>query len=116
MEKYLPLLKGFYEAVAEDASLSISGSCLYLCFLYLYLRKDGSDFLLVNRVEVERYTRFSRTTYYKSLKELQDRGYIQYTPSYNHFLGSMVRFYGFPETVMTIKVNKHEILLTTRQG
>ncbi len=34
----------------------------------------------------------SYNTFHKSIRELHAYGYIRYTPSYNHFLGSLVSF------------------------
>ncbi|GEM_PF-1164666 len=113
MERYQRLLEGFYAAAAEDHLLSLSGSCLYLCLLYCFLQQGEQEPLFVNRQRILELTKLSRTTYQKAIHELQERGYIHYQPSFNHFLGSLVRFYNFPEVVLRLKVKRNEILFIT---
>ena len=107
-------LKGFYKEIAEDPTITISGICLYQCLLFLCSKNSNTNKALINRREVEQMLKISRSTYQKALKELQVRGYIEYTPSFNPLLGSLVEFHDFPQTVLTIKVHKHEILFTAR--
>lgn len=114
MERYHKLLQGFYAAAAEDHFLSLSGSCLYLCLLYLYLQQGEQQPFFVSRQEVLHLTKLSRSTYQKAIHELQERGYIHYQPSFNHFLGSLVKFYSFPEVVLRITIKKDALLFTTR--
>lgn len=114
MTTHIQHQEGFYREIAEDPAITPIGICLYQCLFYLCTKSNSSKKVLINRQEVEQMIKISRTTYHKALKALQARGYIKYTPSFNHFLGSLIEFYGFPETVLTIKVNKYEIFLTTR--
>ncbi len=114
MENYLQHLEGFYQEVSGDPNITISGIYLYQFLFFLCSKTNDANKVLINRREVEQMAKIGRTTYHKALKELQTLGYIKYTPSFNHFLGSMIEFYGFPETVLTIKVHKHEILFTSR--
>ncbi|OJY97902.1 MAG: hypothetical protein BGP13_09540 [Sphingobacteriales bacterium 40-81] len=107
-------MEGFYKEASEDPAITISGICLYQYIFYLCSKSDGTNKVLINRRDVEKKTKIGRTTYQKTLKELQSLGYIKYTPSFNQFLGSMIEFYGFPETVLTIKVYNHEILFNSR--
>lgn len=114
MERYQRLLEGFYTATAEDHLLSISSNSLYLCLLYCFLQQGEREPLLVNRQRVLQLTKLSRSTYQKAIHELQERGYIHYQPSFNHFLGSLVKFYGFPELVLRITIKKDALLFITR--
>ncbi|MGN6437266.1 MAG: hypothetical protein ACTHMM_12065 [Agriterribacter sp.] len=114
MKSYLQHLEGFYKEASEDPAITISGISLYQYLFYLCLKSDGTNKVLINRRDVEKKTKIGRTTYQKTLKELQSLGYIKYTPSFNQFLGSMIEFYGFPETVITIKINSNEVLFTAR--
>lgn len=113
MKNYWQHLEGFYQEISEDPAITVSGICLYQCLFYLCSKTNGKNKVLVNRREVEQMAKIGRMTYQKALKELQALGYIKYTPSFNPLIGSMIEFYGFPETVLTNKVNNHEILFNS---
>ncbi len=113
MKSYLQHLEAFYNEILEDPAITVSGICLYQCLYFLCSKEHGSNKVLINRREVEKMAKIGRTTYQKALKELQALGYIRYTPSFNPLMGSMIEFFGFPETVLTIKVYHHEIFFNS---
>ena len=110
MRVFDQLLDGFIQEVQQDPVLSTSACCLYLVLLVKMRHAADAGALLIHRAEVQRCAKISRTTFQKAIAELEDRGYIRYTPSFNPFLGSMVRFCGFGETILTISIQRDEVL------
>jgi hypothetical protein len=47
-------------------------------------------YMVMNRAKIN-----GRTTYQKYIQDLHQFGYIGYTPSYNHFLGSLISMENF---------------------
>ena len=45
----------------------------------------------------------SKATYHKCMRELNDKGYIKYEPSYNPFKGSMVILFNFSEDLKPVQ-------------
>ncbi len=107
------LLDGFMREVRQDPVISTSACCLYLVLLAELRKEPDGTVLLINRAEIQKYVKITRTTFQKAIAELETRGYIRYTTSYNPFLGSMVAFYGFGETILTISIQRDEVLFTT---
>jgi CTP-dependent riboflavin kinase len=107
------LLEGFMQAVRQDPVLSTSACCLYLVLLAEMKKQNAVGTVLIQRAEIQQYVKISRTTFQKSISELESRGYIKYTPSFNPILGSLVEFYGFSREVMQILIQNDEILFVT---
>lgn len=112
MEKdYGALLDGFMSVVRTDARISTTACCLYLVLLYFLKRENGLGQVMMSRSEVLQILKICRTTFQRSIKELEDIGYIEYLPSFNPFLGSVVTFKSFEQSVMNIVIDRDEILL-----
>lgn len=114
MEKdYGTLLDGFMSVVRIDPRISTTACCLYLVLLYFLKRENGIGDVVMQRVEVLQILKICRTTFHRSIKELVDLGYIEYLPSFNPLLGSVVRFKAFEQTVMNILIDRDEIFFDT---
>jgi len=83
----------FLEAVESDIRVTTSHISLYMA-LWKKWKDTGDDQpLCFFRHEILGLCKISgSTTFHKVLRDLHEFGYIKYTPSYNHFLGSLVQF------------------------
>jgi hypothetical protein len=88
----LQQLSDFYEIIADDARIGVSHICLYVALLYEWNLLAWRNPISVHRHSLMRHARMSRKTYNKCMKELQEYGYIKYTPSCHPFEGSQVYF------------------------
>jgi hypothetical protein len=82
---------GFYEAIIEDPRITPIHISMYMAILCAYLLHAGENPVQIDRDILMLHAKISgRSTYYKSLRELQEFGYIKYIPSFNYYLGSLV--------------------------
>ncbi|HSZ32222.1 MAG TPA: hypothetical protein VK772_02875 [Puia sp.] len=82
---------GFYEAVLADPRITAVHISMYMALLLAYLLHASENPIQIDRGALMQYAKISaRATYYKSLQDLHDFGYIKYIPSHNLFLGSLV--------------------------
>jgi hypothetical protein len=99
------LLSAFMESVKDDPRINAAHISLYVSLLYHWQEKGYENPLQVFRQEVLPLCKISGTaTYHRSIKELQEYGYIRYIPSYNHFLGSLVYILPIRERAMSNKL------------
>ena len=82
---------GFYEAIGVDPRITPVHISIYMAILLAYLLHASENPIQVDRDLLMQHAKISaRSTYYKSLQELHEFGYIKYIPSYNLYLGSLV--------------------------
>jgi hypothetical protein len=82
---------GFYEAILADPRITTVHISMYMALLLSYLLHESENPIQIDREVLMEYSKMNaRATYYRSLQDLHDFGYIQYVPSHNIFLGSLV--------------------------
>lgn len=87
------LLNAFMEAAKDDPRIGTGHISLYLSLIGIWGEKKFENPLSVFSHEIMPLCKIAGSaTYHRSIKELHEYGYIQYTASYNHFLGSLVYF------------------------
>ncbi len=92
-EQQAQLLSSFLEAVKNDPRIGTAHISLYLSLVGFWGEKNFENPLSVFSHEIMPLCKIAgAATYHRSIKELHEYGYIQYTASYNHFLGSLVCF------------------------
>ncbi|GAA4339606.1 hypothetical protein [Flaviaesturariibacter amylovorans] len=83
----------FFKAVREDPRIAPVHISLYTALYGLWAEKGFQNPVSVFSKEVMPLCKISGSaTYHRSMRELHQYGYIQYVPSYNHFLGSLIYF------------------------
>lgn len=81
-------------AALDDPRITTQHISLYAALLNLLHERKGENPLYVFRKDLMPVSKISgRATFYRTIKELHEYGYIDYTPSYNHFLGNMIRLH-----------------------
>lgn len=83
----------FLTAVEQDARISTVHISVYVA-LWKKWKDSGSDGpLSFFRTDITGLCKLSSyNAFHRAIRQLHEYGYIQYIPSYNHFLGSLVYF------------------------
>ncbi len=84
------VLVDFLTVAAEDPRISPIHISLYAAILYQYKLQEYKLPVSVYSRDLMRFAKISGKTYHKSMQELDRYGFIQYLPSYNPMLGSLV--------------------------
>jgi len=84
-------LYGFMNMIREDPRLGPSHISLYLAILYYYKQQNYHSPISIYSRELKKQARIAAAgTYHKCMQDLEESGYIQYLPSYNPVLGSLI--------------------------
>lgn len=98
-------IHSFVHYSAADGRISPAHVSLYLALFSIWWKNNSQNPITLLRNEIMQLAKISgRTTYQKCIQELHDYGYIQYEPSFNPFLGSLVYIAHFPECIATINI------------
>jgi hypothetical protein len=90
MSEFAPI-KEFYEAIADDGRISVTHISLYMALLYEWNLNNFKNPICINRANIMKTAKISaRQTYNTCMRQLHAYGYIQYFPSSNPLLGSLV--------------------------
>ena len=88
---YIKHLTGFFEKVSSDFDLNPTHISLYMAIFQLWNQNRFQNPICISRDELMRISKIaSYATYHKCVKELDEKDYIKYMPSYNPFKGSTV--------------------------
>lgn len=103
---YISHLNGAFRKFSEDNNISSSHRSLYLAFFELWNQKRFSKTIMVNSKQVMSLAKIrSRTTYLKLLRELKSWGYLQYHPSTNPKMGSLIEMFRY-DTITDQNMNR----------
>jgi hypothetical protein len=81
----------FLRHARDDARISAVHISLYTALIVYCENNERVHPFTVFSAELMPLCKISGTaTYHRCIRELHEYGYIRYTPSYNHFLGSLV--------------------------
>ena len=94
MIRFSPLAD-FFQAIGNDPRISIRHIGIYAVLLQYWQEHHFQNPICVFRYELMPLAKISgKTTYHKIIKDLNDFGYIQYTPSRKRNQGSKIYFPG----------------------
>mgnify|MGYP000934353540 CR=1 FL=1 len=86
---YIKHLTGFFEKVSIDFDLNPTHISLYMAVFQLWNQNRFQNPIGISRDELMRISKIASTaTYHKCMKELAEKGYVKYKPSFNPFKGS----------------------------
>jgi hypothetical protein len=95
---YIKHLTGFFDRVVHDRHLNPTHISIYIGLFQHWNVNRFKNPISITRNEIMRISKVSsKATYHKCMRELNDRGYIKYEPSYNPFKGSMVIIFNFSD-------------------
>ena len=86
---YIKHLTGFFEKVSTDFDLNPTHISLYMAVFQLWNQNRFQNPICISRDELMRISKIaSYATYHKCIRELDERDFVKYMPSYNPFKGS----------------------------
>lgn len=86
---YIKHLSGFFDKVSTDFDLNPTHISLYMAIFQLWNKNSFKDSIPISRDELMRISKIgSFATYHKCIKELDERYYVKYKPSFNQYKGS----------------------------
>lgn len=84
-------LTKFYEAIQNNPRIGPSHISLYMALFHLYNLNGYSNPFHISRKTVMEIAKIGGfATFHKCIKDLNEFGYIQYSPSYNSAIQSQV--------------------------
>lgn len=95
----------FFGSVIQDSRMYPSHISLYVSLFQLWSMNRFQNPFRISRKEVMKLSKIkSFATYHKCIKEIQNAGFITYSPTYNSCEGSSIKIIDF-ESVVTDKNN-----------
>jgi hypothetical protein len=96
---YIKHLSGFFDRIILDRNLNPTHISLYIALFQFWNINRFLNPISITRDEVMRISKIcSKATYHKCMRDLNDKGYVQYEPSFNPYRGSMVFLFDFSES------------------
>ena len=93
MEEKVHVLVDFFTGIESDCRITTAHISVFASLWKKWEDIERKQYLIFFSHEIMPLCKISSySTYHKIIKQLHEYGYIKYTPSYNHFLGSMVEF------------------------
>jgi hypothetical protein len=100
---YIKHLTGFFDRIIPDRNLNPTHVSLYIALFQFWNVNRFLNPISISRDEVMRISKISsKATYHKCMRELNDKGYVKYEPSYNPYKGSMVFLFDFSEPLQPV--------------
>ena len=116
---YIKHLTGFFDRIIQDPNLNPTHISLYMALFQFWNVNRFKNPISITREEVMHISKIcSKATYHKCMRELHEKKYIRYMPSFNPFKGSMVILFNFSEDSKPVQKrasNCEKILPNTRQ-
>jgi len=87
----LPELTEFFLSIREDPRIGPVHISLFMAIVQHWNNNNCKNPICVFGKELMELAKISGVaTYHRSIRELNEYGYIKYEPSYNHFSGSLI--------------------------
>jgi hypothetical protein len=94
---YIKHLTSFFERILLDKNLNPTHVSLYIALFQFWSINRFQNPISITRAEVMCISKISsKATYHKCMRDLDDKGYLKYKPTFNPYKGSMVRLFDFP--------------------
>ncbi len=101
---YIKHLTAYFDRVVDDHSLNPTHISLYVALFQFWNLNRFQNPISITRDEVMRISKIcSKATYHKCMRELHEKGYVIYEPSYNPFKGSMLQMVNLSHELKPIK-------------
>lgn len=101
---YIKHLTAYFDRVVDDHSLNPTHISLYIALFQFWNLNRFQNPISITRDEVMRISKIcSKATYHKCMRELHEKGYVIYEPSYNPFKGSMLQMVNLSHELKPLK-------------
>ena len=92
-------LSGFFDRIIQDHSFNPTHVSLYIVLFQIWNINNFQNPISVTRDELMRISKiYSKATYHKCMKELNEKEFLKYEPSFNPYKGSRVHLIDFSAT------------------
>lgn len=109
---YIKHLTAYFDRVVNDHSLNPTHISLYIALFQFWNLNRFQNPISITRDEVMRISKIcSKATYHKCMRELHEKGYVIYEPSYNPFRGSMVHMVNLSHELKPIQKKERTNLI-----
>ncbi|MBP2283070.1 hypothetical protein H4V97_001388 [Flavobacterium sp. CG_23.5] len=89
-------LTGFFDRIIQDQNLNPTHISLYLSLFQFWNTNNFQNPISITRDEVMQISKIaSKATYHKCMRELNEKGFLRYEPSFNPYKGSSVYLIDF---------------------
>ena len=101
---YIKHLTGFFDRIIQDRDLNPTHISLYIALFQAWNVNRFKNPISITRDEMMRISKIcSKATYHKCMRELNEKLYIKYEPSFNPYKGSMVILFDFSEDLKPVQ-------------
>lgn len=101
---YIKHLSGFFDRIIQDRDLNPTHISLYIALFQFWNINRFQNPISITRDEVMLISKISsKATYHKCMRELNDKDYLKYEPSFNPYKGSMVILFDFSECLKPVQ-------------
>jgi hypothetical protein len=101
---YIKHLTGFFDRIIQDRELNPTHISLYIALFQAWNVNRFKNPISITRDEMMRISKIcSKATYHKCMRELNEKQYIKYEPSFNPYKGSMVILFNFSEDLKPVQ-------------
>ncbi len=101
---YIKHLTGFFERIIQDRSLNPTHVSLYIALFQSWNVNRFINPISITRDEVMRISKISsKVTYHKCMRDLNEKGYVKYEPSYNPYKGSLIFLFDFSDYLKPVQ-------------
>ena len=95
---YIKHFTGFFDCIIQDRDLNPTHISLYIAMFQAWNLNHFKSPISITRDEMMKSSKISsKATYHKCMRELNEKKYIKYEPSFNPYRGSMVTLHNFSE-------------------
>lgn len=106
---YIKHLTGFFERMIYEDSLNPTHISLYLALFQFWNIKRFSNPIHISREEAMRLSKIaSKATYHKCMRDLHEKNYVIYEPSFNPYRGSQV-------TIINLELTDKQVQKSVRK-
>ena len=89
------ILDDFFENIADDPRITNTHISLYMALFYEWSQRGFTNPITFEKERIMQLAKISSpVTYFKSLKNLHEFGYINYMPAGHRYMKSTVYFFG----------------------
>ena len=93
---YIKHLTEFFDHIIKDESLNPTHISLYITLFHFWNTNHFQNPISITRNEVMQISKIcSKATYHKCMRELNEKGFLKYEPSFNPYKGSNVHLTDF---------------------
>jgi hypothetical protein len=101
---YIKHLTGFFDRIIPDRNLNPTHVSLYIALFQSWNVNRFQNPISISRDEVMRICKISsKATYHKCMRDLNDKGYVKYEPSFNPYKGSIVFLNDFSDYLKPVQ-------------